>query len=254
MFRSNQGFTLTELIVVIVILSVLSTVGFIRYTGYQSTSRDSTRKADLASLQIALKGHERARGSYPTPSGSQSYAYNGTTVAMAGKMDDSIDLEKIDTIPVDPITQAGYYYSVSGRKNSHLLAATLEIQNIDPIAYVVTDYRPSIVDALPTIGFATGSYGDVASLRSTFLFDGSSKNLPYSVDKDALDFGLPVQGALSYNDLANESGVKLPKKALHDSCSDLALQRAYIGTGVYYISDASGNETQTTCNASNITQ
>ena len=103
-------------------------------------------------------------------------------------MDDTLDIEKLDSIPLDPITQAGYYYSVSGRKNSHLLAATLEIQNIDPIAYVVTDYRPSIVDVLPTIGFSTGSYGDIASLQSSFLFDGSSKNLPYSVDKDSPNF------------------------------------------------------------------
>jgi prepilin-type N-terminal cleavage/methylation domain-containing protein len=49
-YITKRAFTLVELIVVITILAVLATVGFISMTGYSQNSRDSVRLSDIKSI------------------------------------------------------------------------------------------------------------------------------------------------------------------------------------------------------------
>ena len=51
----NKWFTLVELVVVAVILSILATVGFISYEEYITDTRDSKRLAQLAWLRDGLR-------------------------------------------------------------------------------------------------------------------------------------------------------------------------------------------------------
>lgn len=51
----RTGFTLVELIVVITILAILGTIGFLSLKGYSSSARDAIRTSDLANLS---KGFE----------------------------------------------------------------------------------------------------------------------------------------------------------------------------------------------------
>ena len=47
----SAGFTLAELIVVITVLAILATVGFVALSGYATDGRDATRTANLNLLQ-----------------------------------------------------------------------------------------------------------------------------------------------------------------------------------------------------------
>ncbi len=49
-YSGSAAFTLVELIVVITILAILGTIGFLSLQGYSSSARDSTRSSDLASI------------------------------------------------------------------------------------------------------------------------------------------------------------------------------------------------------------
>lgn len=53
--RSQNGFTLPELIVVVTILVILSGAAFISYSNFTIDARDSARKSDMGSLKVALQ-------------------------------------------------------------------------------------------------------------------------------------------------------------------------------------------------------
>jgi prepilin-type N-terminal cleavage/methylation domain-containing protein len=71
--RKNAGFTLVELIVVITILAILGTIGFIQLGGFQSNTRDSIRTFDLTNLSKGLDVFQIKSGRYPVPTGTLSY-------------------------------------------------------------------------------------------------------------------------------------------------------------------------------------
>lgn len=48
------GFTLAELIVVITILAILATVGFLALSGYTQDAKDSATKANVRSIATAI--------------------------------------------------------------------------------------------------------------------------------------------------------------------------------------------------------
>lgn len=53
--RRSDAFTLVELIVVITILAILGTIGFISIQGYSKSARDSSRVSDLVNLAKAME-------------------------------------------------------------------------------------------------------------------------------------------------------------------------------------------------------
>ncbi len=64
--RAN-AFTLIEIIVVVSIIAVLSTIGFLAYSGSVTDARDTTRKADMAELKVRLRATKQKTGAYPLP-------------------------------------------------------------------------------------------------------------------------------------------------------------------------------------------
>lgn len=66
--RVNQqkGFTLTELLVVLVILAIMASIAIFSYIGVISSARDSKRKADLVFLQKLLTVYYLDHGFFPT--------------------------------------------------------------------------------------------------------------------------------------------------------------------------------------------
>lgn len=50
----NFGFTLVELIVVITILAILATIGFLTLSGYSSDAKSATVAANLRSVMTAI--------------------------------------------------------------------------------------------------------------------------------------------------------------------------------------------------------
>jgi len=106
--RTKSGFTLIELIVVVSIIGLLSTIGI---TGFQSVTRsgrDALRKTDLEQLRSALEIYKSEENHYPA------------------EVDCSAEVELvpnyIDPWPVDPKPVHQYCYLSEGNQNYRLCA------------------------------------------------------------------------------------------------------------------------------------
>jgi type II secretion system protein G len=65
--RKNQsGFTLVELLIVIVVIGILATLVITTYSGIQSKARDTKRQTDINALQGQLEAYYAQNGKYPT--------------------------------------------------------------------------------------------------------------------------------------------------------------------------------------------
>ena len=53
MNKSTSGFTIVELLIVIVVIAILAAISIVSYTGIQQSARDSKRKSDL---ELIVKG------------------------------------------------------------------------------------------------------------------------------------------------------------------------------------------------------
>lgn len=60
----NRGFTIVELLIVIVVIAVLAAISIVAYNGIQTRARDNVRKQDLAQLVKATQLYAIDKGDY----------------------------------------------------------------------------------------------------------------------------------------------------------------------------------------------
>ena len=79
-------------------------------------------------MKSALELFQLDAGKYPTPTNSVAITYSGATVWNQGTFGDTVkvNLSKLDRIPVDPVTNRQYSYSVLANSNQYQLAGALE--------------------------------------------------------------------------------------------------------------------------------
>jgi prepilin-type N-terminal cleavage/methylation domain-containing protein len=72
MNKKAHGFTIVELLIVIVVIAILATISIVTYVGIQNRARDTQRKQDVASIARALEMYYVQYGEYPASSGCNS--------------------------------------------------------------------------------------------------------------------------------------------------------------------------------------
>ena len=63
--KNNKGFTIVELLIVIVVIGILALLVITTYSGIQAKARNSKRQTDLASIQTHLEAFYNENGYYP---------------------------------------------------------------------------------------------------------------------------------------------------------------------------------------------
>lgn len=65
-FKRAAGFTIVELLIVIVVIGILAAIVTVAYNGVQTRARDSQRNQDVKTIAKALEMYYLDRGHYPT--------------------------------------------------------------------------------------------------------------------------------------------------------------------------------------------
>lgn len=132
MQKQKQWFTLVELIVVIVILGILSTIGFVSYNGYLWGARDSNRITQLKNINDALNLYS-SRNTLPLPDNYITvYTAANNPIMFQGKAGANVlELINYTSWGQDPKDDSYYTYTLTNdRKRVQLLWFLEEADNL----------------------------------------------------------------------------------------------------------------------------
>jgi prepilin-type N-terminal cleavage/methylation domain-containing protein len=110
MKKTTSGFTIVELLVVIVVIAILAAVTIVAYNGIQSRARDTQRASDISSILKSLEAYKVINDVYPTAtstSGGGSYELSTET---AGTFMEYLVPTYFSKTPVDPINDGTRFY------------------------------------------------------------------------------------------------------------------------------------------------
>lgn len=121
-----SGFTLIELMVVIAIIVLLSTLAVIALGSARKKANDAKRLSDMTQIRFALESYFTKRNAYPTtvPAGVVLGMGNATCLNATGFAPAGCPEPLMATIPHDPDTGAYVYSSLEGK--TYKILATIE--------------------------------------------------------------------------------------------------------------------------------
>lgn len=135
--RPASGFTLMELLIVIVLLGFLIAIATGSFRSSQIKARDARRKSDLRQITLALETYFNDKGRYPADSANGEIMGCGAGDAQLcpwnGQFSDSQATIYMVTLPKDPKQGMRYFYDVSGTASYQLYARLENTEDYDAV-------------------------------------------------------------------------------------------------------------------------
>lgn len=128
LFQIKKGFTLLEMLVVIGIIGIIVSMGFVSYSTSQKKARDAKRKSDLSAIQNSLEQYYSVCNySYPTSISSPIQCTVVTPTVML-----------MPTVPTDPKTTTPYPTPILNPTEYKICSYSMEV---GPTGYCVTNQQ-----------------------------------------------------------------------------------------------------------------
>lgn len=86
--KKQSGFTIVELLIVIVVIGILAAIVITTFTGVQKKGRDADRKSDINSMYGQVEVYFAEQGKYPTLANMNDSAFR--SASMKGLSDDAL--------------------------------------------------------------------------------------------------------------------------------------------------------------------
>lgn len=78
--KNNRGFTIVELLIVIVVIGILAALVIVTYNGIQQKARDTERKTDINAIASHLEAYNAQNGRYPTRANVNDSTFRSTNM------------------------------------------------------------------------------------------------------------------------------------------------------------------------------
>jgi general secretion pathway protein G len=138
----SAGFTLMEMLIVMVIIGILATLGLGSFQSSQQKGRDSKRKAELKQIGVALEAYYNDHRQYPlSASGLIAGCNGGASCAWGTEFVDENGTVYMVELPADPKSNGAYFYDSDG--TSYQLYTRLE-NTFDPEVSTDTNDDPQV--------------------------------------------------------------------------------------------------------------
>lgn len=137
--RNQTGFTIVELLIVIVVIGILAALVLNTFQGVQARARDTERRTDVNSIATQLEAYYADYGHYPDGSATSTCGEGTDSCALSVLQTRGLDEEALNdpngnaiNVATNPGTDNQYYYDVTtatcatGQCDSFTLSTVLE--------------------------------------------------------------------------------------------------------------------------------
>lgn len=105
MVRQGRGFTIVELLIVVVVIGILASITLVAYSNVQGRARDSRRMTELNAIVKALELYKLNNGAYPNEVGTVNasgweVSHDGT--GPTNFLSALVSSNTVSRVPVDP--------------------------------------------------------------------------------------------------------------------------------------------------------
>ncbi len=111
--RDQQGFTIVELLIVIVVIGILAALVVTTYAGIQGKARDSKRQTDIQALQTQIEAFYATNNYYPSSTDINSATWRATNMKSldTGAMTDPSSSSSTLIVTTPTATSKAYQYA-----------------------------------------------------------------------------------------------------------------------------------------------
>jgi prepilin-type N-terminal cleavage/methylation domain-containing protein len=110
---TRRGFTIVELLIVIVVIGILAAIVIVAYNGVQSRAQYSREQSDMNAINKMIQIYYATNNSYPSTGGSGSWqGWSQASNFIPGIV--PAYASTIPQMPSDPATENSYLYTSNG--------------------------------------------------------------------------------------------------------------------------------------------
>ena len=125
----KNAFTFIELITVVIIISILSVIGYVSFDWYISKARDSKRASDVSEMKVSLWFYYMENSNFPIPDKWNKALYDWDLLWTQWVMGDNLSKKLSKSVlekPTDPLSDSEYLYSTTNIQAEYELLAIYE--------------------------------------------------------------------------------------------------------------------------------